>query len=43
VQQAAAQLLWFHLCTLIDKLKTREERDWYAGHGRPTQRKPLQT
>ncbi|MCH8621004.1 PDDEXK nuclease domain-containing protein [Undibacterium sp. TS12] len=29
VQQAAAQLPWFHLCTLIDKLKTREERDWY--------------
>ena len=20
---------WFHLCTLLDKLKTREERDWY--------------
>lgn len=30
VQQAAAQLPWFHLCTLIDKLKTREEREWYA-------------
>jgi predicted nuclease of restriction endonuclease-like (RecB) superfamily len=29
VQQAAAQIPWFHLCTLIDKLKTREERDWY--------------
>jgi len=29
VQQAAAQLPWFHLCTLIDKLKTREQRDWY--------------
>ncbi len=29
VQQAAAQLPWFHLCTLIDKLATREERDWY--------------
>lgn len=29
VQQAAAQMPWFHLCTLIDKLKTREERDWY--------------
>lgn len=28
VQQAAAQLPWFHLCTLIDKLKTRSERDW---------------
>lgn len=31
VQQAAAQLPWFHLCTLLDKLKTREERDWYLG------------
>jgi predicted nuclease of restriction endonuclease-like (RecB) superfamily len=29
VQQAAAQLPWFHLCTLLDKLKTREERNWY--------------
>ena len=29
VQQAAAQLPWFHLCTLMDKLKTREDRDWY--------------
>lgn len=29
VQQAAAQLPWFHLCTLLDKLKTREQRDWY--------------
>lgn len=29
VQQAAAQLPWFHLCTLVDKLKTSEERDWY--------------
>ena len=37
VQQAAAQLPWFHLCTLLDKLKTRDERDWYlakaAEHG----------
>ncbi|CBJ40969.1 conserved hypothethical protein (plasmid) [Ralstonia solanacearum CMR15] len=30
VQQAAAQLPWFHLCTLLDKLGTREEREWYA-------------
>lgn len=30
VQQAAAQLPWFHLCTLIDKLKDHAERDWYA-------------
>jgi predicted nuclease of restriction endonuclease-like (RecB) superfamily len=29
VQQAAAQIPWFHLCTLLDKLKTRRERDWY--------------
>ncbi|MDR1276146.1 MAG: PDDEXK nuclease domain-containing protein, partial [Candidatus Accumulibacter sp.] len=29
VQQAAAQLPWFHFCTLLDKLKTREERAWY--------------
>lgn len=29
VQQVAAQLPWFHLCTLMDKLATREERDWY--------------
>ena len=29
VQQAAAPLPWFHLCTLIDKLKTPEERNWY--------------
>jgi predicted nuclease of restriction endonuclease-like (RecB) superfamily len=29
VQQAAARLPWFHLCTLLDKLNTREERDWY--------------
>ena len=29
VQQAAAQLPWFHLCTLIDKLKSAEEREWY--------------
>jgi len=30
VQQAAAQLPWFHLCTLLDKLTSREEREWYA-------------
>lgn len=28
VQQAAAQSPWFHLCTLLDKLITREGRDW---------------
>lgn len=30
VQQAAAQLPWFHLCTLLDKLKSNEQREWYA-------------
>ncbi|HVI88135.1 MAG TPA: PDDEXK nuclease domain-containing protein [Dongiaceae bacterium] len=30
VQQPAAQLPWFHLCTLLDKLKTNELREWYA-------------
>ena len=29
VQQAAAQLPWFHLCTLMDKLESAEEREWY--------------
>lgn len=29
VQQAAAQLPWFHLCTLIDKVKIPEQREWY--------------
>lgn len=29
VQQAAAQMPWFHLCTLLDKVHSREERDWY--------------
>jgi predicted nuclease of restriction endonuclease-like (RecB) superfamily len=29
VQQAAAQLPWFHLCTLLDKLDTAEARNWY--------------
>lgn len=29
VQQAAAQLPWFHLCTLLDKLRTPAEREWY--------------
>jgi predicted nuclease of restriction endonuclease-like (RecB) superfamily len=30
VQQVAAQLPWFHNCTILDKLKTLEERIWYA-------------
>ena len=30
VQQAAAQLPWFHLCILLDKVKTPSEREWYV-------------
>ncbi|OXC71739.1 PDDEXK nuclease domain-containing protein [Caballeronia sordidicola] len=30
VQQPAAQLPWFHLCTLLDKVKDPEQRSWYA-------------
>lgn len=30
VQQPAAQLPWFHLCTLLDKVKDTGHRDWYA-------------
>ena len=30
VQQAAAQLPWFHNCVLLEKVKNREERLWYA-------------
>jgi predicted nuclease of restriction endonuclease-like (RecB) superfamily len=30
VQQVAAQLPWFHNCTILDKLKTLAERIWYA-------------
>jgi len=29
VQQAAAQLPWFHNCILLDKVKDRGERLWY--------------
>lgn len=29
VQQPAAQLPWFHLCTLLDKVKDPAARDWY--------------
>jgi predicted nuclease of restriction endonuclease-like (RecB) superfamily len=29
VQQAAAQIPWFHNCVLLDKLKDPEERRWY--------------
>jgi predicted nuclease of restriction endonuclease-like (RecB) superfamily len=30
VQEVLAQLPWYHQLTLLDKLKTREERQWYA-------------
>lgn len=30
VQQPAAQLPWFHLCTLLDKVKDTPLREWYA-------------
>jgi hypothetical protein len=36
VQQAAAQLPWFHLCTLIGKLESREERLHIACTNRPS-------
>lgn len=32
VQQAAAQLPWFHNCVLLDKVKTPLERAWYIHH-----------
>jgi predicted nuclease of restriction endonuclease-like (RecB) superfamily len=31
VQQAAAQIPWFHNGILLDKVKDPEERLWYAG------------
>ena len=31
VQQAAAQIPWFHNCVLLDKVKQPEERKWYVG------------
>lgn len=30
VQEVLAQLPWYHQLTLLDKLKTREDREWYA-------------
>jgi len=30
VQQPAAQLPWFHICTLLDKVKSPEERQFYS-------------
>ena len=29
VQQSAAQLPWFHICTIIDKVSGSDERLWY--------------
>ena len=29
VQQLAGQLPWFHNCTIIDKVKDRQTREWY--------------
>ncbi|MBL7208315.1 MAG: DUF1016 family protein, partial [Desulfobacterales bacterium] len=29
VQQVAAQIPWFHNCVLIDKVKSKKEREWY--------------
>jgi predicted nuclease of restriction endonuclease-like (RecB) superfamily len=31
VQQAAAQIPWFHNCLIIDKLPDAAERAWYIG------------
>lgn len=31
-QQPAAQLPWFHIVTLLTKLPTPAEREWYAAH-----------
>ena len=30
VQQAAAQIPWFHNCVLLDKVKDQSEREWYV-------------
>lgn len=30
VQQLAAQIPWFHNCTLLDKVKDPEQRQWYV-------------
>lgn len=29
VQQAAAQIPWFHNCVILDKIKNNLEREWY--------------
>lgn len=31
VQQAAAQIPWFHNCTVLDKVQDVEQRHWYIG------------
>jgi len=31
VQQAAAQIPWFHNCTILDKVQDAEQRHWYIG------------
>jgi len=31
VQQAAAQIPWFHHCVILDKVTDRREREWYIG------------
>lgn len=31
VQQAAAQIPWFHNCTILDKVQDAEQRQWYIG------------
>lgn len=28
-QQAAAQIPWFHICLIMDKINTQHEREWY--------------
>jgi len=30
-QQAAAQIPWFHNCTILDKVQDAEQRQWYIG------------
>ena len=31
VQQSAAQIPWFHNCTILDKVQDVEQRYWYIG------------
>ncbi|MBS0030830.1 hypothetical protein KE626_26120 [Chitinophaga sp. 2R12] len=30
MQQPAAKLPWFHICTLLDKVKNQTERNFYV-------------